>query len=58
MGSTSVVNLKKAAEASKGKTLFHIGDILRYFDSMAGQQGSGSLRPIENNNASSQQTNY
>ena len=35
-----VVNLKEPG-TSKGKTVFHVGDFLRYLDQLAKQQGSG-----------------
>jgi hypothetical protein len=38
-----VVNLREPG-ASKGKTLFHVGDFLRYLDLHAKQQGSGEQR--------------
>ncbi|MBE0542633.1 MAG: hypothetical protein IH623_14835 [Verrucomicrobia bacterium] len=38
-----VVNLREPG-ASKGKTLFHVGDFFRYLDWCARQQGSGQLR--------------
>jgi hypothetical protein len=37
------VNLREPG-ASKGKTLFHVGDFLRYLDLHAKQQGSGEQR--------------
>jgi hypothetical protein len=39
--SVRVANLKLPG-ASKGKTLFHVGDLLHYLDSLAEQQGSGT----------------
>ena len=36
-----VVNLTKPG-ASKGKTLFHLGDFFRYLDKLAEEQGSGA----------------
>jgi hypothetical protein len=36
-----VANLKHPG-ASKGKTVFHVGDMLRYLDWLARHQGSGS----------------
>jgi hypothetical protein len=38
-----VVNLREPG-ASKGKTLFHVGDFFRYLDWNAQQQGSGERR--------------
>lgn len=38
-----VVNLKQPG-ARKGKTLFHVGDFLRYLDRLAAEQRSGVLR--------------
>ena len=40
-----VVNLREPG-ASKGKTLFHVGDFLRYLDRMATQHGAGTLRIV------------
>jgi hypothetical protein len=39
-----VANLKMPG-ASKGKTVYHVGDMLRYLDRLAEQQGSGARRP-------------
>jgi hypothetical protein len=38
-----VVNLKKSG-TKKGKTLFHVGDFLRFMDRLAVEQKSGALR--------------
>jgi hypothetical protein len=38
-----VVNLRQPA-AKKGKTLFHVGDFIRFLDRLSEQQGAGSLR--------------
>lgn len=38
-----VVNLKQPG-AKKGKTLFHVGDFLRFLDRLASEQKSGTLR--------------
>jgi hypothetical protein len=38
-----VVNLREPG-ATKGKTLFHVGDFFRYLDWCARQQGSGQQR--------------
>jgi hypothetical protein len=38
-----VVNLRNP-KARHGKTLFHVGDLLRYFDSLAREQGTGAKR--------------
>jgi hypothetical protein len=37
-----------ARRASKGKTVFQVGDMLRYMDWIAKQQGSGKQRIMEN----------
>lgn len=36
-----VVNLRRP-KAKRGKTLFHVGDFLRFLDRLAGEQKSGS----------------
>jgi len=36
-----VANLKHPG-ASKGKTVFHVGDLLKYLDRLAAEQGSGT----------------
>ena len=41
-----VVNLREPG-ATKGKTLFHVGDRLRYLTSLAFQQGSGCAKKAE-----------
>ncbi len=38
-----VANLRDPG-AKQGKTLFHLGDLLRFLDELAAQQGSGQLR--------------
>lgn len=38
-----VANLKLPG-ASKGKTLFHVGDMLRFLDHLADEQGAGTKR--------------
>ena len=38
-----VVNLREPG-ASKGKTLFHVGDMLGFLDELAARQGSGQSR--------------
>ena len=40
-----VANLKDP-KAKQGKTLFHLGDMLRFLDELAAQQGSGELRAV------------
>jgi hypothetical protein len=40
-----VVNLREPG-ASKGKTMFHVGDFFRYLDWCAKQQGSGEQRSV------------
>jgi hypothetical protein len=44
-----VVNLREPG-AKKGKTLFHVGDMLCFLDSLAKLQGSGELRGKESEN--------
>lgn len=36
----------KEPRARHGKTLFHLGDMLQFLDSMAEQQGTGFKRPL------------
>ena len=43
-----VANLKLPG-ATKGKTLFHVGDMLRYLDRIAETQGSGADRSESGN---------
>ena len=38
-----VANLRDP-RATQGKTIFHVGDMLRFLDSLAAKQGSGELR--------------
>lgn len=38
-----VVNLREPG-ASKGKTLFHVGDMMKFLDELANRQGSGQSR--------------
>jgi hypothetical protein len=53
-----VVNLREPG-ASKGKTIFHVGDFFRYLDWHAKQQGAGAQRSTildRDANQSTQQT--
>ena len=42
-----VVSLREPG-ASKGKTLFHVGDMMRFLGELAARQKSGELRPMGN----------
>ena len=41
-----VANLRNPG-ARQGKTIFHLGDMLRFLDTLAAQQGSGEHRGVE-----------
>ena len=44
-----VANLRNAG-ASQGKTLFHLGDFLRFLDRLAAEQGSGEKQAQDSGN--------